>query len=144
MSNSDFHTLKGYQIIEDTRITPAVEDYLEMICRMHNSQSYIRVSEIAKMLNVKQSSVTKMLNNLKELEMINYEKYGYIVPIEKGLALGTYLLHRHDVLNRLLCLINNTSDEMEQVEKIEHFLEKRTIDNIERFVEKLEKDKKLD
>lgn len=137
MNISDFHTLKGYQLLENSEITTANEDYLEMICRMFKSQNIVRVNELAKNLNVKQSSVTKMLDNLKLLGFIEYEKYGYIKPTEKGLSLGEYLLYRHSVLNNFLCLINNSSDETEQVEKIEHFFNKKTIQNIKVFTDKL-------
>lgn len=137
MNISDFHTLKGYQLLENSEITTANEDYLEMICRMFKLQNIVRVNELAKNLNVKQSSVTKMLDTLKLLGFIEYEKYGYIKPTEKGLLLGEYLLYRHSVLNDFLCLINNSSDETEQVEKIEHFFNKKTIENIKVFTEKL-------
>ena len=39
------------------------------------------------------------------------------------------------VLHDFLCLLNHTKDELEQVEKIEHFINKITIDNLERLTE---------
>lgn len=133
MDESNFHTMKGYQLIENSAVTPAIEDYLEMICRIHKVNDIIRVSELAKLLHVRQSSVTKMLNNLNDLELVEYQKYGYIRPTEKGLELGNYLLYRHSVLNDFLCYINKTESETEQVEKIEHFFDRRTIDNLNKF-----------
>ena len=38
-----------------------------------------------------------------------------------------------------LCLINGTQDELEEVEKIEHFLSPRTVLNIRKFLEQQEK-----
>ena len=134
MEQSDFHTLKGYQLIENSKITSAIEDYLEMICRLFKTQTYIRVSELAKKLNVKQSSVTKMLDNLKELELVDYEKYKYVKPTTKGITLGDYLLYRHSVLNEFLCFVNKSENEIEQVEKIEHFIDRRTIDNMKKLL----------
>ena len=40
------------------------------------------------------------------------------------------MLDPHPVLNNFLCLLNNSHNELEQVEKIEHFLNKKTIDNL--------------
>jgi len=136
-SNSDFYTLKGYQLQDNTQITASMEDYLEMICRMAKKQDVVRIKDLADNLNVKPSSATKMVSNLKDLGLVVYEKYGYIKPTGKGLEIGEYLLYRHDVLNKFLCLINQSDDETEQVEKIEHFLDEKTIRNIEKYIKNI-------
>ena len=136
-SNSDFYTLKGYQLHDNTQITSSMEDYLEMICRMLKKQDVVRINELADNLHVKPSSASKMVSNLKYLGLVVFEKYGYIKPTIKGLAVGEYLLYRHDVLNEFLCLINHSEDETEQVEKIEHFLDEKTIKNIEKYIKNI-------
>ncbi|MFR2561757.1 MAG: hypothetical protein ACLS8R_02870 [Anaeromassilibacillus sp.] len=50
-----------------------------------------------------------------------------------GIALGDYLLYRHNLLNQFLCYINRSDNELEQVERIEHFIDERTIRNIAIF-----------
>jgi DtxR family Mn-dependent transcriptional regulator len=130
-NKSDFHTLKGYQLLEHNQITSAMEDYLEMICRLSETQSYIRVGVLADKLNVKTSSVSKMVQNLKAMRLVDFEKYGYIRLTQKGQEVGEYLIYRHNVLNRFLCYINQSKDEIEQVEKIEHFLNEETVRNID-------------
>lgn len=132
--NNEFFTLKGYQLIEETELTPAMEDYLEMICRINKTTDKIRVSTLSKQLNVKPSSTSKMIDNLGKLKYINSEKYGNISLTQKGVAAGNYLLYRHSVINRFLCLVNNSKNELEEVEKIEHFLSKKTVKNIDRFI----------
>jgi len=136
-NNSDFYTFKGYQLNDNAQITSSMEDYLEMICRMLKNQDVVRINELADRLHVKPSSASKMVSNLRRLGLVNFEKYGYIKPTGKGLAVGEYLLYRHDVLNKLLCLINNSDDETEQVEKIEHFLNEKTIRNIEKYLKNI-------
>jgi len=134
---NDFHTMKGYEISSQNELTPAMEDYLEMICRISDSQSFVRIGELSNNLHVKPSSATKIVQQLKTLDYIKFEKYGHVTLTEKGTVAGTYLLYRHDVLHDFLCTLNNSSDELEQVEKIEHFLNKKTIDNIRLLTEKL-------
>ena len=131
--NHQFHTLKGYEIQEHKRVTYAMEDYLEMICRLDTQQDYVRVSDLAAELNVKASSASKMLANLKRAGMVEYEKYGFVRPTDKGRELGEYLIYRHNVLKNFLCFINGSEDELEQVEKIEHYMNEQTVHNIERF-----------
>lgn len=131
-----FYTLKGYQLIDNAKITSSMEDYLEMICRMRKTQEFVRISELASNLHVKPSSASKMVNNLKSLGLVKFEKYGYIVPTEKGQKVGEYFLYRHDVINEFLCILNNSDNELEQVEKIEHFINKKTVDNMKKFINK--------
>ena len=134
MSTSDeFYTLKGYQMNEAVKLTSAMEDYLEMICRIFKMNNSVRVSDLSKMLNVKPSSVTKMVQHLKDLGYVNSEKYGQISLTEKGRREGEYLLYRHEVINHFLCVLNQTENELEQVEKIEHFLNHRTIENLSKL-----------
>ena len=116
-------------------LTSSMEDYLEMICRILQKNEVVRIRELAENLHVKPSSASKMVNNLKEAGYIEFKKYGYIAITQKGLETGNYLLHRHRVLHDFLCLLNHTKDELEQVEKIEHFINKITIDNLERLTE---------
>lgn len=131
LEENNFHTLKGYEILESKKITYAMEDYLEMICRMCKDKDYVRINELSKNLNVRPSSVSKMVYNLRTYGLVDFEKYGYIKPTNLGKETGEYLIYRHEVLQKFLCHINKSKDELEQVEKIEHYLNRGTIKNIE-------------
>lgn len=133
-----FYTLKGYAANKPGELTTAMEDYLEMICRLQAENMVVRLGELAKKLHVRPSSATKMIQQLKLVGCIQAEKYGYIVLTEKGREIGDYLLYRHDVLHRFLCALNHTKNELEQVEMIEHFINKATIENLAVLAEKLE------
>lgn len=131
----EFYTLKGYQLNENAKLTSAMEDYLEMICRIDKTRKSVRVSDLSKMLNVKPSSATKMVQHLKELGYVNSEKYGQISLTEQGAAEGAYLLHRHAVIHQFLCILNQSENELEQVEKIEHFLNRTTVENLSKLTQ---------
>ena len=133
--NNRFYTLKGYSLIENNLITSSMEDYLEMIYKIHAAGEAVRIGVIAQKLNVKPSSATKMVSNLKNQCLVSSEKYGYIQLTEAGIELGKYLVFRHDTLHRFLCYINRSDDELEQVEKIEHFINAETVENINRFLD---------
>lgn len=132
-----FYTMKGYLLQGHDPLSNAMEDYLEMIARLSREGIDIRVNEMAKRLHVKASSVTKMMQQLTQDGYLRAEKYGVINLTEKGFSTGEYLLYRHDVLQKFLCAVNRTSSELEQVEKIEHFLDERTIKNIELLTQRL-------
>jgi len=133
--NNKFYTLKGYALLEGKAITSSMEDYLEMIYRIHSSGEVVRISALAEKLNVKPSSATKMVGNLKKQGLVSSEKYSYIKLTDTGSELGKYLVFRHDTLHQFLCYINQSKNELEQVEKIEHFINTQTVRNIKRLLD---------
>lgn len=135
--NSGFYTLKGFSLMENSNITSSMEDYLEMIYRFYSKNQPVRINKLSEALHVKPSSASKMAVNLKKQGLVDFQKYGSITLTEKGKKLGKYLIFRHNTLNRLLCYINNSQDELEQVEKIEHFINTKTVYNIKKFLDNL-------
>lgn len=139
MSQSEkFYTLKGYQLNETSELTYAMEDYLEMLCRLTREHTPVRLSELAEKLNVRPSSASKMVGQLKLVGFVQAEKYGDLLLTEKGREAGNYLLYRHDVLNRFFRALNRSEDELEQVEKVEHFIGRGTIENLAALTVRLE------
>ena len=132
---SEFRTIAGYNRQEHRALTHTMEDYLEMICRYSEKNGFVRIQQLADLLHVKPSSVSKMAKQLLLQGYIDYEKYGFIRPTQKGREEGEYLLHRHKVLHEFLCMINGTQDELEQVEQMEHYFNRQTVENIERVME---------
>ena len=74
MNKSDFYTLKGYSIKSNDTITIAMEDYLEMIYRNTLENEFITIKNLAHLLNVKPSSVSKMCNKLNSLNLVDFQK----------------------------------------------------------------------
>lgn len=136
MEKDVFYTLTGYQQKENYFLTHAMEDYLEMIYRIFDKKKEIHMKDLASNLHVQASSVTKMMARLKKLELISFEKYGQIYLTERGKIYGKYLLYRHDVLVNFFKTLNQQDYNLEQVEKIEHFVDYKTIQNIERLLNK--------
>ena len=134
---NQFYTLKGYALLEEKLITSSMEDYLEMIYRIHLSGEAVRIGALAESLNVKPSSASKMVSKLKKQNLVSSEKYAYIKLTDAGSELGQYLVFRHDTLHRFLCYINKSDNELEQVEKIEHFINFDTVKNIKKLLDRL-------
>ena len=61
----------------------SAEDYLERIHELIEEKGYARVVDIASSLQVKQASVTSMVQKLGELGYLNYEKYRGLVLTQK-------------------------------------------------------------
>ena len=135
---ADFYTQKGYQMRKQQQMTGAMEDYLEMICRQARAEGYVRINFLAGRLNVRPSSASKMVYQLREQGLVTFEKYGLIQPTQRGWEIGRYLLYRHDVLHRFFCLVNGSTDELEQVEQVEHYLNESTVHNLDILLSRLE------
>lgn len=128
-----FHTVRGYQIIDKNKkmLTSAMEDYLEMIYRNSLKEGYTRVNILSTTLNVKASSVTKMVQRLTAIGLLNYQKYGIIFLTQKGKELGEVLLRRHEVVERFLILLGVKENILEETELIEHNISSNTLHRID-------------
>lgn len=131
--DKNFHTVRGYEMqgYNKNILTPALEDYLEMIYRNSLSANYIRINVLAHMLNVRDSSASKMVQKLGMLGLVNYEKYGIVTLTEEGKKLGNYLLTRHRIIENFLGLLCRKEEALVQAELIEHILSVETIKNMQ-------------
>lgn len=132
MNNKEFHTVRGYQLLEQNKklLTSALEDYLEMICRNSNKTGYMRINRLAELLNVKASSASKMVKRLGELGLLNYEKYGIIILTDSGREIGDFLLSRHEIIEKFLKTIGINGNLLVETELIEHNISSNTLKNI--------------
>ncbi|MDD6795058.1 MAG: metal-dependent transcriptional regulator [Clostridiaceae bacterium] len=139
--NKDFHTVKGYEMINHDKnlLTSSMEDYLEMIYRCSQEHNFVRLNTLAQMLNVKDSSASKMMKKLGDLSLINYEKYGMITLTDKGRKLGLYLFKRHDIIEKFLQNLTNNRNTLKETELIEHVISKETVDDLRLFNDFFEK-----
>ncbi|WP_238861171.1 MULTISPECIES: iron dependent repressor, metal binding and dimerization domain protein [unclassified Clostridium] len=129
----NFHTARGYENINLTRklLTPSMEDYLEMIYRCSMEEKVVRLNKIAQMLNVRDSSASRMMKKFGELSLIKYERYGVIILTEEGINIGKYLLERHNIVKKFLEYLECERDILEETELIEHIISSETINNID-------------
>lgn len=121
----------------DTGLSPHMEDYVEAIVVLSETNRVVRVKDIAKKLNIKMPSVSAALAKLKEMDLIEYEKYGYIELTDKGQELANRVLKRHN------CLIDffsnvlqvNPAEADSEACKVEHALAPGTCSQIHKFLD---------
>ncbi len=140
-SNQQFHTVRGYQLIEQNKklLTSSMEDYLEMIFRNSLEEGYIRINELAELLNVQAPSATKMVQKLTQLGLLDYKKYGIIFLTENGKEIGKFLYERHAVIENFLKHLGVSESVLVETELIEHNITASTlhkIDLLNKFLEK--------
>jgi Mn-dependent DtxR family transcriptional regulator len=140
LNDKSFYTVRGYQILnsENKLLTPSMEDYLEMSYRIYKKESYIRIKELALKLNVKPASATKVIQKLKGLGLVDYEKYGIIKLTNEGKEIGHFLLKRHQIIDRFLKNLGIREKRLEDTEMIEHDISINTLRSIYIFNKFLE------
>ncbi|NMB07671.1 MAG: DtxR family transcriptional regulator [Tissierellia bacterium] len=128
----EFYTVRGYKMInaEKKLLTTSMEDYLEMIYRICKKEDYVRMNQLAKNLNVRPSSATKIVQKLRDLGMVDYEKYGVIQLTEEGERLGKFLLERHNIIEEFLKIIGTEATRLRDTEIMEHGVSISTLRNI--------------
>lgn len=127
--DKEFHTVRGYQILnsENKLITSSMEDYLEMIYRTCMEDGYARINQLAKKLNVRPSSTSKVIQKLRALGLVDYEKYGIIRLTDEGRSLGNYLLNRHKIIEEFLINLGIIETLLKDTEMIEHDISLNTL-----------------
>src|SRR5687767_10140033 len=107
----------------------SAEDYLERIHELIQEKGYARVVDIASSLDVKQASVTSMVQKLGELGYINYEKYRGLILTDKGREVALRIQKRHETLSRFFSLLGlGPETQQADIEGIEHHLSADTVE----------------
>lgn len=85
------------QLIQPERkpLSPALENYLEIIFLEEAKDGAARASSIADAAGVSRSTVTSTLKSLKAMGLVEYEPYSLIHLTEEGRVIGRDITHRH-------------------------------------------------
>ncbi|MCK5100297.1 MAG: metal-dependent transcriptional regulator [Desulfobacteraceae bacterium] len=119
-------------------LTASLEDYLEVIYHIIEEKQAARVKEIAKRLEVNNSSVTGALRSLSKKEFLNYTPYDVITLTDKGKKAALDVIRRHEVLKKfiidILC-IEDIDKADDAACKMEHAVTPEVLERIVRLVE---------
>lgn len=118
-------------------LSASLEDYLETILDLEESQKVARAKDIADRLNVQRGSVTGALKNLSEKGYINYEPYSFITLTPKGMKLAKDISYRHSAIKEFLLKVLKIDPQTaeETACRMEHAIDKQTIDRLVCFID---------
>jgi len=98
-----------------------VEMYLKAIWHIKERNEPVKISVIAKMLNVRQPSVVQMLKKLNEKELVEYNKAGVFLT-ETGEKIGSSMMRNSRLLEVLMDSALKIVVDEEMVCGIEHHM----------------------
>lgn len=104
-----------------------VEMYLKAIWHIKERGEDVKISNIAKMLNVRQPSVVQMLKKLSGKNLVNYTKAGVSLT-EEGAKIGSSMMRNSRLLEVLMHNALKVDIDEEMVCGIEHHMNKQFTD----------------
>jgi DtxR family Mn-dependent transcriptional regulator len=104
-----------------------VEMYLKAIWHIKERGDAVKISTIAKMLNVRQPSVVQMLKKLNGQKLVNYNKAG-VSLMEEGERIGAVMMRNSRLLEVLMESALKIEINEEMVCGVEHHMNKQFTD----------------
>lgn len=119
-----------------TGLSSGLEDYLECIYNNIQLHGSVKAIDISKELNVSRASVTDALQRLASKGFINYERYGKIDILDKGIEKSKEVIEKHLILTRFFEEVLKLSNEeaSENACRIEHVITENAFEQLKRFV----------
>ena len=96
-------------------LTVSQEEYLKTIYILSKTEKEIRVTDIAKKLEITKPSVNRAIKSLKNLNLLDYETYGNINLTKEGEKVSQEIIKKEDLLK--LFLINVLGVEKDKATK---------------------------
>lgn len=117
-------------------VTHSQEDYLEALYLLGEEEPVVRVSDVARFLDVSMASVTAMMKTLSERNWVRYRRYGYVLLTEEGERIAKNVLRRHKGIKEFLTYILGLSedDAEEAACKMEHCLSDVVAEKLAQFM----------
>ena len=117
-------------------LSASLEDYLEAIYHIIARKQVARAKEIAKSLQVSNSSVTGALRALADRKLIHYEPYEIITLTPKGKTFAEDVIHRHNTLRDFFTKVLGVDDEEAEAGacKMEHSVPRTILDRLIQYI----------
>ena len=121
------------------KLTNSQEEYLKTIYILEKSNQKIRVTDIAKKLKITKPSVSKAINVLKDLKLINYKTYGEISITKEGEENAKEIIKKHDILKMFLTDILEIDQEKaeEEAKQMKYSMSEETAQKLDLYISKI-------
>ncbi|MGE4214747.1 MAG: metal-dependent transcriptional regulator [Anaerotignaceae bacterium] len=122
--------------LSDYDVTASLEDYLEAIYFLYQKNAEVRITDVARELNISKPSVNRAINTLKNQGLVEHEHYGDLSLTEKGLKIACDVAQRHKIIKAFLTEklgVNDATAEREAC-LIEHNISADTMDRLRLFM----------
>lgn len=105
-----------------------IEMYLKAIWFIREKGKEVKISSIAKLLNVKQPSVVQMLHKLNDINLVSYEKGNLVQMTQRGEKIGKQMIRNTRLLEVMMNDALKIEIDEEMVCGIEHHMKTKFTD----------------
>jgi DtxR family transcriptional regulator, Mn-dependent transcriptional regulator len=105
-----------------------IEMYLKAIWFIREKGKEVKISSIAKLLNVKQPSVVQMLHKLNNINLVSYEKGNLVKMTQRGEKIGKQMIRNTRLLEVMMNDALKIEIDEEMVCGIEHHMKTKFTD----------------
>lgn len=119
--------MSGEKLFVGTADAEHIEMYLKAIWHLKERGEGVKVSTIAKMLNVRQPSVVQMLKKLDDKNLVSYNK-ARVKLTDEGQSIGASMMRNSRLLEVLMDSALKVEIDEEMVCGIEHHMKKQFTD----------------
>jgi DtxR family Mn-dependent transcriptional regulator len=125
-------------MIDMMELSPAMQDYLEAILVLSEKLETVRVTDIAEQLDIAKASVSQAISSLKELSLVQQDRYGPVTLTPAGKRLAQKVRHRHRILRRFLVEVLGVKPAVAEKDAclMEHVISPQTMEKLVEFLEK--------
>ncbi len=116
-----------------------IENYLETLHILLQDQKKVRSVDLANAMNFSKPTISVMMKQLREKNLIAMDRSGYLSLTPEGLAIAERVYERHVYLTDLLIRLGvNEETAAEDACKIEHVISRETFEKIRDFFDQEE------
>ena len=132
-------SLGGDALKNTAVVSPSLEDYLEAILFLSETDGNARVTDVAANLNISKPSVNRAVSVLKSSGYLDHERYGSLCLTEKGALIARNVAKRHFILTRFLSDFLKIEESAAKAEAclIEHQMSMPTVLKLEAFMDEI-------
>lgn len=120
-------------------VSTTQEMYLKVLLHLSENKPIARVRDIAQELGVTPGTVSLRLSKLKELGLVDQERYGGVLLTPVGEAIARCVLRRFDTLKTLLVEVFGIDPELAESDacRMEHAVSPTTVNRMRSLIERL-------
>jgi DtxR family Mn-dependent transcriptional regulator len=122
---------------KQARLSASLEDYLQVIFHLEESNRVARAKDIADQMGVQRPSVTGALKMLAARGLIHYSPYSCVTLTGEGRKMGLDFTHRHEILKEFFTSTLQLDSERAELNacRIEHAIDAIAVERLIHFLE---------
>ncbi len=118
-------------------LSPNMEHYLQAVYFLQKRHKVARVKDIADMMSVTMPSVTSAVKSLRDKNLVENTRYGYVELTPDGREIALQLIQRNALLREFLADVLHLNPNQAEFDacKIEHVISDEALQRLERLVQ---------